>query len=274
MPTTPPPARGPAIPAPTQDAAAPLTGLHAQVLDLVGLAICNGALVPGSILRTDDFEERFQVSRSVVREVLRVLASMGMVESRRRVGVQIRPMTRWNLYDPQIIRWRLASSERISQLRSLSELRTAVEPLAARLAAERAPSSETGEIMRVAGSMWAAAKNGDADEFLRLDIQFHQLLLTASGNEMFAQLQTLVAEVLTGRRHYRLTPEVPSQEALQLHMDVAVGIQGGIPEEAQQAMVRIMEHSAAETAAFWEQNHSGAQPAAPAPTAAPSLPSV
>src|SRR5665647_1321537 len=93
-----------------------LTGLHARLLDRLGLAICGGDLASDSVVRIDQLEERHGVSRSVVREAIRVLASMGLVASRRRVGVQILPATEWNLYDPQVIRWRLASPARIAQL--------------------------------------------------------------------------------------------------------------------------------------------------------------
>ncbi|MCC3273023.1 FCD domain-containing protein [Arthrobacter zhangbolii] len=231
-----------------------VSGLHARVLEDLGLAICEGRLAAGEILRTEQFEEKLAVSRSVIREVLRVLSAMGMVAPRRRVGVQILPVQSWNLFDPLIIRWRLATSERLSQLRSLAELRTAVEPQAARLAAGRAAPGQAADLLRLSGGMWAAGKTGNAAEFLRLDVQFHQLLLTASGNEMFAQLHRLVAEVLTGRTHYGLVPEVPHEEALQLHMDIALAVQAGDAASAQAAMERIVERSMEETTDYWARH--------------------
>src|SRR4051812_26419814 len=113
------------------------TGLHARVLDELGTAVCGGELAAGSVLNIDELVDRYAVSRSVIREVLRVLASMGLIETRRRVGVLIRPAEAWNVFDPQVIRWRLASAGRMAQLRSITELRTAVEPHAAWLAAGR-----------------------------------------------------------------------------------------------------------------------------------------
>lgn len=237
-----------------------LPGLHAQVLEQVGLAICEGRLSAGDTLHAEAFEEEFQVSRSVVREVLRVLSAMGMVASRRRVGVQILPRGEWNLFDPRIIRWRLATSNRLAQLRSLAELRTAVEPQAARLAAGRATGDQVSELLALAGQMWAAGSNGDSEEFLRVDVQFHQLLLTASGNDMFAQLHRLVAEVLMGRAHYGLMPQLPHHEALQLHMDIAAAVQAGSGPDAQAAMERIVERSMEETADFWARHSAETAP--------------
>ena len=157
-------------------------------------------LQPGTVLLyIDDLAERYAVSRSVVREALRVLSSMGMVASRRRVGTLILPPSEWNLYDPQVIRWRLASEGRMAQLRSLTELRTAVEPAGRAGCRARATARGQQPLVGLAAKMWAAGQDGDEDEFLRLDIEFHRLVLASSGNEMFLKLHELVAEVLAGR---------------------------------------------------------------------------
>lgn len=229
-------------------------GLHDRVVDLLGLEVGSGELASGSTMRIDELEERYDVSRSVVREALRVLASMGMVKSRRRVGIQVLDATEWNLYDPQVIRWRLASPGRIAQLRSLTELRTAVEPNAAKLAAVRAPLADASELMGLAGKLWAAGQQGDTETFLKLDIQFHRLVLSSSGNEMFGKLNSLVAEVLSGRTHYGLMPEHPHEEALQMHVDVASAIQRSRPVEAHDAMLKIMERAMDEMSSLWTTN--------------------
>ena len=104
---------------------------HSGVLDRLGESIASGARAPGTVLTLAGLEEEFAVSRTLVREVVRVLESMGMVESRRRVGVTVRPPRDWNPFDPRLIRWRLGGPGRDEQLRSLTELRTAIEPVAA-----------------------------------------------------------------------------------------------------------------------------------------------
>jgi DNA-binding FadR family transcriptional regulator len=238
----------------TLEGSSVLTGLHARVLDLLGLAICAGDLETGAVVRIEQFQERYGVSRSVVREAIRVLASMGLVASRRRVGVQVLPAMKWNLYDPQVIRWRLASPARVAQLQSLTELRTAIEPEAARLAALRAPLAGASELMGLAGKLWAAGQANDAETFLVLDIQFHRLVLSSSGNEMFAKLNTLVEAVLTGRTQYGLMPRHPHKEALQLHVDVASAIQRGNGDEAHAAMLGIMARTFDEMSSIWEKD--------------------
>lgn len=237
---------------PSLSAAVPTSGLHARVLDELGTAVCGGELPPGSVLYIDALAGRYGVSRSVVREALRVLSSMGLVESRRRVGTTVQPLAEWNVYDPSVIRWRLASQQRNVQLRSITELRTAIEPQAAQLAASRATPDEASELVSTAARMWAVAQRVDEAAFLELDIAFHRQILLASGNEMFARLHELVAEVLSGRHHYGLMPHHPNEEALHLHADVAQAIQRRDPARAHQAMVRIMEQALDEMRSMWD----------------------
>ncbi|MGW2219009.1 FadR/GntR family transcriptional regulator, partial [Nonomuraea sp. NPDC001684] len=97
-----------------------LRGLHGQVLDAVGRSLVAGEIRAGQVLRLEDVQERYGVSRTVAREAVRVLESKRVVTSRPRVGVTVRPMSAWNLYDPQVIRWRLASPGREAQLRELA----------------------------------------------------------------------------------------------------------------------------------------------------------
>lgn len=226
-------------------------GLHGRVLELFGMALCSGELTAGTVIRIDQLESRYGASRSVIREVLRVVASMGMVAMNRRVGVRVQPADDWNLFDPRIIRWRLGSADRKDQLRSLTELRAAVEPEAARLAASRASLRGASDLVATAGRLWAAGSAGESDEFLRLDVDFHRQVLVASGNEMFAKLHGLVGEVLTGRARYDLMPEYPHQEALQLHADVASAIQRGAPDSARDSMLAIMERAMSEMSGLW-----------------------
>ena len=227
--------------------------LRNMVLDTLGREICAGRIASETIFTTESIESRFQVSRPVVREALRALQQLGMVAPKRRIGVRVLPPSEWNAYDLQVIRWRLAGPGRVAQLRSLTELRGAIEPAAARLAAMRAPLDRASDLVGLAGRVWAAGRQGDAEEFLRVDLQFHRLILEMSGNEMFAQLHHLVEEVLRGRTHYRLMPQFPAPEALQWHVDIATAIQTGNADKAAQATIAITERALTEMSSIWEQ---------------------
>ncbi|MQA11115.1 MAG: FCD domain-containing protein [Pseudonocardiaceae bacterium] len=216
-----------------------MQGISGDTLTKLGTAIVSGEYQPGSVLRADELAESLGVSRTVIREVVRVLETMRLVSSRRRVGVTVRPASAWNSYDPLVIRWRLAGSGRAEQLRSLTELRSAVEPMAARLAAGRANAEQCGRLVGLAVRLATAAKARDLESFLAHDIEFHQVVLAASGNPMFAQLDDVVAEVLSGRTHYHLMPSEPQPAAVRWHTEVAEAINCAEPDRAEQAMSAI-----------------------------------
>ena len=212
----------------------PGRGLHGRVLDTLGPAITAGEYPPGSVLRTDELAQEFEVSRSVMREAVRVLESMHLVESRRRVGVTVRPKAEWNVYDPQVIRWRLAGADRPHQLRSLTVLRSAIEPVAAGLTAKNATPEQCAELTECALGMVANSRGHRLEEYLIHDIAFHRVILTASGNEMFARLGDVVAEVLAGRTHHEVMFEDPDPAAVTLHVQVAEAVRAGDGTRAEQ----------------------------------------
>ncbi|GLU49076.1 FadR/GntR family transcriptional regulator [Nocardiopsis ansamitocini] len=215
--------------------------LHNRVLAALGPAIAAGEFAPGHVFTLERLEREYGVSRTVAREAVRVLESMHLVYSRPRLGVRVRPQDEWSVFDPQLIRWRLAGSARTHQLRSLTELRAAVEPQAAAAAARRAPEEERRRLVEINEAMLATGAAGDLEAFLDLDIQFHRLVLRLSGNEMFAGLSGVVAEVLAGRTAYDLMPHHPRPEALRLHTHVAAAVRDGLPAVAEAAMRAIVD---------------------------------
>lgn len=202
---------------------------HSEVLDRLGESIASGERVPGTVLTLGGLEEEFGVSRTLVREVVRVLESMGMLESRRRVGVTVRPHEDWNQFDPRLIRWRLDGPGRNAQLLSLTELRAAIEPAAARLAAARADEAARHRLVELAARLkeLGEARRGTDPEYLATDIAYHELLLTASGNPMLAALGSTIAEVLTGRTALGLMPREPAPGALEDHEATAAAVAAG-----------------------------------------------
>ncbi|MFE7514047.1 FadR/GntR family transcriptional regulator, partial [Streptomyces sp. NPDC057540] len=110
-------------------------GLHGQLVQQLGQMIVSGDLGADRPLVPEEIGQRFEVSRTVVRESLRVLEAKGLVSARPNVGTRVRPVSDWNLLDPDIIEWRAFGPQRDDQRRELNELRWTIEPLAARLAA-------------------------------------------------------------------------------------------------------------------------------------------
>lgn len=209
--------------------------MHMAVADVLGQRITGRGLRPGEVVNLVGIEEEFGVSRTVAREAMRLLESLGLVEVRRRVGLIVADASRWNVLSPHVIEWRLAGSGREAQLRSLLDLRIAVEPTAARLAAVHATDDQRDRLLEIAEKLQGMGRRrlGETEEYLRTDVDFHTTLLHASGNEMLAALDGAVEAVMVGRTRLGYSPEEPVAEVLDHHVSTARAIQARMPEAAE-----------------------------------------
>lgn len=212
--------------------------LLTSVLDTLGDEIVSGVLPEGHTFTLQDLSSRFDISRTVAREAMRALEQLGLVSSSRRVGIRVLPPAHWAVFDRSIIAWRLASEQqRPAQIASLDSLRTAVEPVAAGLAAEHAGPEHVKRLKKLAKDLVRLAEEGagNSDAFLASDKEFHTLLLVASGNEMFAALAEPIMNVLEGRTRYGIMPDDPAVETMRIHLAVAEAIAQGDAQTAQAA---------------------------------------
>lgn len=210
------------------------------VLEELGREIVDGRVVAGHRYKLEELVERFAVSRTVVRDVIRTLESFGLVDPRRSIGVVVNALEHWNVHAPSVIRWRLAGAERDEQFRELTELRIAVEPLAAAGTARRASPAIRARMAELAVTLRELGEAGDLERFLEADIEFHALILRHSGNSMFASLHEVVAEVLAGRTHAGLMPFHPREEALSAHEELAGAIVDGDASSAEAQSRRLL----------------------------------
>lgn len=175
--------------------------LHTRVVNRLGAAIVDGHLAEGEIIDLDEIEKELDVSRSVTREALRVLSSLGMIEARHKVGTRVLPRAEWNLLDTQVIAWRSEGKDSDLQLHDLLQLRSGIEPLAARLAAGRLDAAALETLREACDEMEAAARTVDRRAFLRADEVFHNTILTGCGNELVARFGQVVVAALEARQH-------------------------------------------------------------------------
>lgn len=220
-------------------AAVPL--MHQAVSRSLGIEIIDGIWPPDAARTLDEIQSRFAVSRTVAREAARQLEAMGLVRARRRLGVVAQPIGSWNVLDPLLIDWRLHSEHREDQIRTLTQLRLAVEPAAAEGAARLASIHTRARLLPLAVELRRTGEAGDLTTFMKYDIEFHRLLLESCGNEMFAALSELVAVVLQGRTELGLMPENPKPEALDGHEAVAQAVFDGDGDAAREAMQAVLD---------------------------------
>lgn len=154
--------------------------MHTHVADALGRRLASRLLRPGEVLNLVDIEAEFAVSRTVAREAMRLLESLGMVEIRRRVGLIVAPEEQWDVLSTRVIEWRLAGPGHEAQLRSLLDLRIAVEPTAARLAALHATDRQRESLLELTELLHDLGRQGvdETEEYLAADVGWHQTLCT------------------------------------------------------------------------------------------------
>lgn len=165
--------------------------MHAFAVDRIAEWIVSERFPVGAALPIEQkLCEQLGVSRTIVREAVKTLAAKGMVEVAPKLGSRVLPESLWNMFDPQVLGWRLSFREAGVVAEDLTELRLLFEPAAARFAATRASYSEKRSIREAYQRM--AAAEGRSQAFSRADIEFHTLILGACHNTFLSRLAPLV----------------------------------------------------------------------------------
>lgn len=228
-------------------------GLQGQLADALGRRIVSGELAQGEVLAVDQFEVDFNVSRTVVREALKVLTAKGLLDARPRTGTFVLPRAAWNLLDSDVMAWRAEKGLSADLLRELDELRRIIEPAAARLAAINRTDDD---LVAIEASL---ARMGDAyrvhkeshisrlDEHVQADIAFHAAILQATGNELVAHMDLMLKPILDFRDS-QIPEGQQSEQFLGAHAAVFRAIEARDPDQAHRDMVSLLDAAAIDAA--------------------------
>ncbi len=214
----------------------------------LGRKILTGQLRPGQSV---PLPSGLNVSRTALREALKVLTAKGLVEARPRVGTRVRPRSDWQLFDKDVIAWQRGGRLGAAFLNELTEVREILEPATAALAAARATKDDVAEIERAYADMVASTTSGrvrgvNLAAFVDADTRFHSGILRASGNELLTQLgQTVFAALVLSFRATTVRPGA-ARASLPRHRAILNAIKRGRPAEARRAMLSLMAHTARE----------------------------
>lgn len=212
--------------------------LH-QVAGRIGSLIGEGRLVPGAVLPNEsELGSKFGVSRTVLREAIKVLASKGLVEVRRKTGTRVRPHTEWNLFDPEVLSWSFSGEGVPAGLQDLLEVRKVAEPAAARMAAERAKPEDLAALEKAYRSMKEVAS--DLSASIGPDLEFHLGVLTATHNIFMRSFGTLIQTALYASFRFTSTNRAAYQRTLPLHRNVLDAIKSGASDRAGAAMEAVL----------------------------------
>ena len=208
--------------------------LHGHVIRELGKRIVVGDLSPGDILpREEDLAVSMDVSRTALREALKVLSAKGLIESRPRVGTRVRQKHFWNQLDADVLSWRCASMPTDDFIEKLVEMREIIEPAAAAAAARRRTDADLAKVDAAYQQMKASS---DPDEWAVADLAFHDAVLQATGNELMVSLFSVVESALG--MFFVLSAQTAGdfKYSLPRHLKVLEAIRRQQPEAARKAM--------------------------------------
>jgi DNA-binding FadR family transcriptional regulator len=221
--------------------------LHDKLTREIALGVMRGDIGQGEfrLSNESDLCRHFAVSRTVLREAVKVLADKGLIELSPRTGIHVRPRNEWNLLDPDLLGWLCEAGVDELFIRDLCEVRAIVEPAAAELAASRASDQEIEELLR----WYRLIEANTADEAARLeaDRNFHAAIFAACHNVFLTQMNTTVGVALRATQHdpsgARVHLPQVMEESVLAHKRVADAIARRDSAAARTAMERLIKQS-------------------------------
>jgi GntR family galactonate operon transcriptional repressor len=218
-------------------------GVHGQTVRELARRILVGEYPEGATIDVASLERDLDVSRTALREALKVLAAKGLVDARQKRGTFVRDRADWNLLDADIIRWQFAERSDDGFLDNLHEVRRIVEPAGARLAAERRTDDDV-KILEAALDTMAAA-DGDPVDAVDADLAFHRALLAATHNELLMRMEVLLETGLATRDRLVHGAD-PHDDPVPSHRAVLDAISGQDPDGAETAVHALLDKALAD----------------------------
>ncbi len=213
---------------------------HEQVARSVGIDIIAGRYPEGARLPGDaELTAQFGVSRPVLRESVKTLVAKGLLTTKARVGTVVRERGSWNMFDADVLAWHLDVGIDRRFLSDLAEIRLAIEPRAAALAATRRSEADIAELRRALDIMQRAPS--DSDAFTDGDLALHIAVASASGNPFMRSVDAVISAAL--RASFLLSaPTDPDdrETVLSWHQRIVDAIAEGNPKAANEAMTAVI----------------------------------
>ncbi len=213
--------------------------LSVQVARELGRRIVAGSFEPGALIDDENaLAERFQVSRVVVRDAVKILVGKGLLDVRRGIGTKVRPRNEWILLDDDVLAWHITATPRPEFINQLMDVRLAFEPRAARWAAERATAEDLKALEEACKRM--EEEKGAIEKFIVADALFHQAMLRASHNEFLNAMEGVIYSALLVS--VRITNADPrkNSHSVEFHREVYEAVARGDGDKAEQLTEKLL----------------------------------
>ncbi|AMX01339.1 FadR/GntR family transcriptional regulator [Microbulbifer thermotolerans] len=214
--------------------------LNIQIAREIAQKILSGTLAQGSIIPGEVYLcSQFGVSRTVLREAIKLLKSKGMLESKPKVGTRVCCKTRWNFLDAQLLEWMTEVETPEGVYLQFLELRRAIEPQATALAAVRATEEQRTELTTIFQQMKAIAKDFDQQAWTEVDTLFHHLIFLATDNSFYRPFGNVMATML---KWFIRFSSKDGGVCIEEHRQIYEAIMDRDPVRAMQASMSLMEN--------------------------------
>ena len=232
-----------------------------HVADVLGVKIVSGVLAPGALLPTEaELARELGISRPSLREGLRALAQKGLVEGRTRRGTTVNARTRWNVLDPDVLRWLAEAPPDPAFFMDLLDVRAIVEPAAARLAAARATPAQI-LAMEAAWRGMVETTPHDMERCCVHDLALHELIIMSTGNQILIRFAGAIrTALLYCVRIASSARDVGYEKSLAEHHAVVAAVRRRDPDEAEQAMRKLLAGTVRDLAPAYDKYPHGLPP--------------
>ena len=210
-----------------------------RVVSEIQSQIMDGKLTPGMMLPPErELTEQLGVSRTALREAVRMLVTKGLLETRPGVGTLVKKVTSDQITEPLSMIINQAGGVNLDHL---SQVRQILEVEIAEVAAREATGEDLERIEAVLRSL-AAAKD-DPAEFNRRDAEFHTVLAESSHNPLLAVLLNSIRDLMESVR--QLVQDYPNLGNVLTpdHIQIFEHIRSHDPVGARKAMQKHLEHA-------------------------------
>jgi DNA-binding FadR family transcriptional regulator len=205
----------------------------------IGERILGGEFAPGTLLPNEaEWGRVFNASRTAVREALKSLSAKGLIASRPKIGSHVEPKMRWNLLDRDVLAWHRSATDRKAFLLSTQEFRRIVEPGIAELAAKKRTTLQIDQLVAALDDMREAKTHA---EMVEADVQFHEVLLASTNNDLLVPFNVLIDETLANLFDFTTQRNPRFRQAIKLHEAIARAVIAGDAVNARKAMLALLD---------------------------------
>ena len=217
--------------------------LTQQLTHKLGMHIVQGKYSSDGRLPSEaDICAEFEVSRTATREAVKMLSAKGMISSRPKQGIKVLPQAQWNMFDTDVLEWILSANPSLELLKEFTQMRYAIEPEAAALAAKinkHNPDEDSLTTLRQAVARMQNADEG-LDDALESDIAFHTAILGASENRFISQMREFTSTALQVSIRYTNKIKGVATADVEKHRDVLKAIEAGDAPQAKVLMQDLL----------------------------------